>query len=244
VKASITVIIPCFNEEARLARSVRAIVSYLRESEFTADLLFVNDGSTDTTVELIEKLRSEVYPLAVEIRGWTQNRGKGAAVREGMLHAAREWCLICDADLSTPIEDLDRLLSAGADHDVIIGSRRAPGAQILAPQPWYRVIMGKFFSRLSGILLALPVNDVTCGFKLLSREAARKVGGKMTLDRWGYDAELIKIAVEQNCRMKEVGVRWTHDAGSKVRLGKDILRSACELVMIWRNSLNGRYRGE
>lgn len=242
---TLSVVIPCFNEEHRLALSVNKICQFLSAKPFESELVFVNDGSRDRTLALIDELREKArqFPMIhFSTYTWDSNRGKGAAVREGLLHAAGKFCLICDADLSTPIEDIDRLLPYKDSFDIVIGSRRVPGAEILTWQPWYRVVMGKCFSLLSSALLSVPVHDFTCGFKLIRGEVGQRLAARMSMDRWGYDSELLKLAVVQNFKIKEVGVRWAHDGGSKVRLGLDIFRSAAELGRIWWNGVCGIYR--
>jgi len=239
---AVSIIIPCYNEELRIRATVHRILAYAGVSEFEFEIFFLNDGSTDKTSDILHEFRTtRLQNVTFKVLEWDCNQGKGWAVKQGLLNATGQHILICDADLSTPIEDLNKLTAETERFDVIVGSRRVPGSVITAKQPPIRVFMGKIFSGLSRIILGVPINDFTCGFKLIEGKCARRIGDRMTISRWGYDSELLKIASVLKLRMKEVGVTWAHDSGSKVRLRSDIFSSALELIKVRWNALCGLY---
>ncbi|GAG97636.1 unnamed protein product, partial [marine sediment metagenome] len=173
----------------------------------------------------------------------SDNEGKGSAIRKGMLAAQGEYVLFMDADMSTPIEELDRLLPyLYQGHDIVIGSRKIPGAKIDVHQPRYREIMGEMFSRLSRVLTVRSVHDFTCGFKCFSKSCIQNIFERQRLAGWGYDTEVLFIAQKHGFRIKEVPVMWSDSADSKVRLWRDVVHSAFDLIRIRVNNLLRRYR--
>jgi dolichyl-phosphate beta-glucosyltransferase len=177
----------------------------------------------------------------VKIISYGINRGKGYAVKQGIIHSTGENILICDADLSTPISELDKLLKYSGDYNLIIGSRKQRDAKVIKPQPFIRRNLGRAFSFLSKIILNVEATDFTCGFKLIKKEAAKKIASKMLIHRWVYDSELLKIAAIHNFKIKEVGILWRNDGRSKVRLMNDIPTSLFDLVNIVYNSYMKKY---
>jgi dolichyl-phosphate beta-glucosyltransferase len=202
--------------------------------------VLADDGSTDGTAGIVEALAAELA-LPVRVLPSPTNRGKGNAVRRGMVAARGALVLMTDADLSTPIEELERLVAAietGAD--VAIGSRKMAGAQIEEHQPFLREAMGRVFTWLTR-LFVVDVSDVTCGFKLFRREAAHAVFAQVTLDDWSFDAEALYLTRRLGFTMVEVPVRWRDAAGTKVRRGRDAVQSAVGLARIVVNRARGRY---
>jgi dolichyl-phosphate beta-glucosyltransferase len=224
-------VIPAYNEEKRLGATLQKVRAFRPDAE----ILVVNDGSTDAT-------RSLALGLGVRVEGYPENRGKGFALRRGMSGASGDRILMTDADLSTPIEELP-LLEEALDRgsDLAIGSRKMPGARLLRRQAVLRETLGKGFTFLSQLALAVRVRDFTCGFKLFTRKAALDLFPRLTVDRWGYDSELLFLAARRGHRIAEVAVAWTNDQDTKVRLVRDVLQSLEDLARIRLNALLGRY---
>ncbi|HEV7732157.1 MAG TPA: dolichyl-phosphate beta-glucosyltransferase [Candidatus Binatia bacterium] len=237
---ALTVVIPAHNEAARIAEPLRAIDAHLRRHQPDSDIVVIDDGSTDATLAVVTDIAATLAtPLT--LLGSRPNRGKGFAVRAGMLHARGARVLMTDADLSTPIEELAKL-DAAIDRGaaVAIGSRKMPGAEVEVHQPWLRESMGKIFTLLVRGLV-VDVSDVTCGFKLFTRPAAHAIFGRVTLDDWSFDAEALYLARRLGFPLVEVPVLWRDVEGTKVRRGRDALRSAVGIARIVRNRLAGRY---
>lgn len=229
-----SVVIPAYNERRRLPATLTRVIAYLRKQSFTWEIIVVDDGSTDGMAEALE-------PFADQIRliRYPTNLGKGAAVRTGMLAAQGDWCLISDADLSTPIEELERLAEFRDRYEVIIGSRRVPGARIERPQVWWKVLLGRLGNVVIQTLVVPGIHDTRCGFKLFSRRT-RRVFELQRLTGFGFDDELLWLARRLHFRLVEVPVRWTNDEQSKVA-GRDYLRSLAEIAQIYWHRLRGRY---
>jgi dolichyl-phosphate beta-glucosyltransferase len=211
----LSVVVPAFNEADRLGSSVQRVRDYLTGRDVRFEIVLVNDGSTDGTGALmaeLAKLMPEVRVIDLE-----RNRGKGRAVREGVLASRGDRVLITDADLSTPIEELpklERALEVGVD--VASGSRFATGARIELAQPPHRVVMGRVFSAVVRLLLLRGVRDTQCGFKLLRADVARRVFTDLRIDRFAYDVELLYRCRMQGAHIAEVPVRWLHSGRSSV----------------------------
>jgi dolichyl-phosphate beta-glucosyltransferase len=236
----LTVVIPAYNESARIAEPLRRLGAYLAAHHPASELVLADDGSTDDTAAVVTRLAAALG-LPARVLPSAQNRGKGHAVRRGMLAARGSLVLMTDADLSTPIEELERLVPAirgGAD--VAIGSRKMAGAVIEERQPWLRESMGKVFTWLTRVFV-VDVSDVTCGFKLFRREAAHAVFARATLDDWSFDAEALFLIRHLGFTLVEVPVHWRDAAGTKVNRGRDAVRSAVGLARIVWNRLRGRY---
>jgi dolichyl-phosphate beta-glucosyltransferase len=226
----LSLVVPAFNEQARLPALMDAAQAFA--AGFTAlELLVVDDGSTDGTLKVARSFVGRAQPpLRVQVLGHFPNRGKGAAVRAGMLAAAEPWILMADADLSTPLEDLATLAAAGTP--VAMGSRAAPGARITRRQPLYRETMGKIFNKLIGIAGVTGFGDTQCGFKLFQREVAREIFSRVRIDRFAFDVEVIYLARKLGHRVAEVPVRWKHHAPSKVHALRDSSRMLVDLLRI------------
>jgi dolichyl-phosphate beta-glucosyltransferase len=239
----VTVVVPAYNEAGRIAAPLRTLAAYLRAHHPSSEIVVADDGSTDGTGALVEGLAAELaVPVRVLAAG--QNHGKGHAVRRGMTVARGDLVLMTDADLSTPIDELARLVAAiHAGADVAIGSRKMAGATIEVRQPALREAMGRVFTWLTR-LLVVDVSDVTCGFKLFRRDAARAIFSRAVLDDWSFDAEALFLARRLGFVLVEVPVRWRDVAGTKVRRGRDAIESALGLGRILVNHARGRYRIE
>jgi dolichyl-phosphate beta-glucosyltransferase len=236
----LSVIIPAFNESARIAAPLTAVHDYLCAQAYASEVVVVDDGSTDATFDLVRAVARD-WRLPVRAFRYRPNAGKGYAIKFGVAHARGRHVLFTDADLSTPIEETGRLLAAlQAGADVAIGSRKLPGAEIVVHQPWLRERLGKVFTWLARQLIA-DVTDVTCGFKAFRAAAARDIFSRVRVYDWSFDAEVLLLATRLGYTLTEVPVRWADCAGSKVRLGRDVLRSLEGLARIRLNAARGRY---
>ena len=241
--ASISIVIPAYNEGRRLGASLDAVLRYLASRRFSPyEVVVVDDGSTDDTVEVVERCRA-AHPEVRLLRN-PGNRGKGYAVRHGMLEATGDWILFSDADLSAPIEQLDQLLEAATrEHaSVAIGSRALDRSLIAVHQSPFRENAGRVFNLLVRLLAGLPFWDTQCGFKLFERHAAREVFRRQRIERFGFDAEALYIARKLGFASLEAPVRWSHSEGTKVRMLRDSLNMFLDLARIRWNDLRGRYR--
>jgi dolichyl-phosphate beta-glucosyltransferase len=237
----LSLIIPAFNEELRIARSLERILAFCNRQRYEFEVIVVDDGSTDETVKLIRE-RFEDNPQLRIIEQPT-HRGKGAAVKSGMLQGYGDYLIFSDADLSVPIEMLPDFLSKLQNqHDAAIGSRRALGAKIEVHQSFLRETMGKAFTLLSNLILGLRHSDVTCGFKGFRREVAQELFSRQRLNNWSFDSEILFLARCKSYRVSEIPVTWRNDEGTKVRIWKDVAASFLGVLAIRWNQLRGRYR--
>ena len=236
----LSVVIPAYNETARIGRTIPVLLTYLHGLDYAYELLIVDDGSSDGTGDMARQAVSG-EPRA-RVLEEPRNRGKGHAVRVGMLAAEGQFVLFCDADLSTPPEELEKFwpwLDSG--YEVVIGSRKMAGANISRRQPLWRESLGKGFTWLTNVIAAPGISDVTCGFKCFSREATQTLFSLSVIDDWSFDAEVLFIAQRLGYRTKEVPVSWHDEPGTKVRLWKDAIRSLLGLAKIRANFLRGCY---
>lgn len=225
---SISIVIPAFNEEARLPVTLSAVLHYVAEQHPDHEILVVDDGSTDHTAAVAEAFREQ--DPALRVLRLERNRGKGAAVRTGVLASTKEWVLVTDADLSTPIEELAALLRWGLlGNEVVIGSRGLPESDIRQRQPRYRELMGRGFNLLVRTLVLGGFRDTQCGFKLYRGDVAREIFEQAQLDGFAYDVEVLLMAKERY-HVREVPVVWYHAGNSKVSPGRDAGRMALDLL--------------
>ena len=227
----LSVVVPAYNESVRMVESLQGILDYLRPTVTRVEIVVVDDGSTDDTRTKIAEF-SERSP-EIRIVAYDRNRGKGYAVRQGMLASKGRRVIISDADLSAPIEDLPLLENAlERGCEIAVGSRALPGSVLTHRQPRYRELGGKVLN-LAIRLLAVPgIHDTQCGFKLFDGEAARRIFSKCTLDGWGFDVEVLYLARRMGYRVAEVPVHWAHREGSKVRPFADGVKILLDLVRI------------
>ena len=237
----LAIVIPMYNETARMASSLPQLKSYFAGQSYEYEYVIVDDGSTDQTAKMARELLSdEKHVRVLEER---PNRGKGHAVKVGMLAANAPVVLFCDADLSTPPSELEKFwpwLDKG--YDVVIGSRKMAGANITRHQPAWRENLGKVFTLLTNLIATKNISDVTCGFKCFKRDAAQVLFSRSVIDDWSFDAEVLFIAQQRKLKIKEVPVTWHDQAGTKVRLLKDASRSLIGLAKIRLNSASGKYK--
>lgn len=234
----LSVVIPVYNEQSRLDK-LNHVISFLKQQKFSSELIIVNDGSTDATLQKLSKYKS-TFPL--KIISYTKNRGKGFAIKTGMLASSGNYCLFTDIDLSTPLTELKKFLPFIEKFDVVIGSRKMSGAQLLKRQSNIRENMGKCFTYLSQKLLGLSVSDFTCGFKCFSKKSVNLIFPHARIERWGFDSEVLFIAQKRRLRVKEIAVEWENDFRTKVKFPQDIINSFTELVSIIINNIAGKYQ--
>jgi dolichyl-phosphate beta-glucosyltransferase len=236
---SLSVVVPAYNEEVRLRASLPAMLDYLEGTRRGFEVLVVDDGSADATREVANAFAARGV-RTVALGG---NRGKGAAIRAGVLDSTGDRVLLTDADLSTPISEVERLEPALERAEVVFGSRAVAGARIDEPQPIVRQWMGKTFNFMIRALVAGGIHDTQCGFKLLDGPTARALFPDLLLDGFAYDVELLWLARRRGLRVAEVGVVWNHSPDSRVRLFSDSARMALDILRIrllhWRRRQGG-----
>ncbi|HEX2928489.1 MAG TPA: dolichyl-phosphate beta-glucosyltransferase [Candidatus Binatia bacterium] len=240
-KPIVSLIIPAYNEEKRIGKSLEQILCFCNAQDYPYEVLVVDDGSTDDTVAFVRRRFGDVQQLRIFPQ--PERRGKGAAVQQGMLQGGGEYLFFSDADLSVPIEALPAFLAELKNNAAIaISSRRAPGAVIEIHQPYLRELMGRIFTALSNLVLGLRHSDATCGFKGFRRDIARELFTRQRLHNWSFDCELLYLAALKGYRVSEIPVTWRNDRATKVRLWKDVIASFLGLLSIRKNHLLGKYR--
>ena len=229
-----SVVIPAFNEAGRIGGSLRVILDYLGQISPESEIIVVNDGSTDATSEIVREKFSTAGTIATRLIEHSPNRGKGAAVRAGLLAATRPIGLFSDADLSTPIDDAPRLIGpiAAGEVDIAFGSRALDRRLIGHHQPWRREQGGRVFNFVVRVATGLPFWDTQCGFKAFRLDVCRPVFERAQTEGFGFDVELLYLAWRAKLRMREIPVNWNHFDGSKVSFFRDSLRMFGEVVAL------------
>jgi glycosyltransferase involved in cell wall biosynthesis len=235
----VSFVIPAYNEATRILDTLRRIAEYRKHLPYETEILVVDDGSTDETADIVERLGNSGLRL---IRNGT-NRGKGYSVKCGVLAATGDYVLFSDADLSTPIEEMANLLSAAdkENADVVVGSRGLDNRYIEKHQSTVREGGGRLFNVMVRMLLGLNIRDTQCGFKLFKRAKVQSAFQKQTTDGFGFDPELLFVMTQQGLKILEVPVRWSHAEGSKIRFFRDGVRMFTDLLRIRWNNLTGKY---
>ena len=236
----LSIIIPSYNEESRLPGSLEKIASYINARQRKTEVIVVDDGSTDRTATVARQYAEKISNLRVLSNG--VNRGKGFSVRHGSLEAKGNIILFTDADLSAPIEEADKLLRALDDHDVAIGSRAMNRQLIEAHQSAFREFAGVLFNKIVRTILRLPFVDTQCGFKAFRGDRCQIIFEQQTIERFGFDPELLYLARHHGLSIVEVPVRWSHSPATKVSLLKDSVQMFADVFIIRWNGLMGRYR--
>lgn len=236
----LSIIIPSFNEERRLPGTLEKIAAYIQTKRPNTEVIVVDDGSTDGTAVVAESYRDRISQLHVVCNG--RNRGKGFSVRHGSLEARGDVILFTDADLSSPIEEGEKLLAALGSHDLAIGSRAVDRSLIEVHQSPMREFAGIIFNRIVRIILRLPIVDTQCGFKAFRREKCRIIFEQQTIERFGFDPELLYLARHHGLSTVEVPVRWAHSPATKVSMLRDSVQMFLDVFVIRWNALRGRYR--
>jgi dolichyl-phosphate beta-glucosyltransferase len=232
----LSVVVPAYNEEARIGPSLERLAEYYGAQDYKWDIAVVSDGSTDRTNEIVSDFASK-HPNFKLIDS-QPNHGKGFVVRKGMLEATGDWILFCDADLATPQEETEKLISHMRDGaDIAIGSRPMKESKLEVRQPLYREFLGRCFNKAVKLLAIKGIDDTQCGFKMFTSKAAKDVFSRCTLDGFSFDFEALMIARDLGYRIDEVPIRWSHQEGSKVVLMRDGPRMLRDLVKL-------RFRGK
>lgn len=235
----ISIVIPVFNEENRIRKSLDEIGSFLKTYKEPSEVVIVDDGSWDSTPKILEEYKNKMKLQVVTLKN---NQGKGAAIRAGIGTAKGEKILFTDIDLSVPINFLESFNEAlTPEIDIVIGSREHPDSKIEVKQFWLREAAGYSFTVLTNAILQVGASDFTCGFKLFRREAARKIFAKQLINRWTFDAETLFLAKKYEFEVKEMPVEWKHGEGSKVRFPQDLIESFFALLQIRINDWMGKY---
>jgi len=239
----LSIIIPAYNESLRLANSLRTILAYLRENWPDAELIVVDDGSMDDTAALARQTLEDSGTVRTSVISYKSNLGKGRAVRLGLLAARSEVALFSDADLSTPITETPKLVDPifRGECDVTFGSRALDRSLIGIHQPWRREQGGRVFNMVVRLATGLPYWDTQCGFKAFRMSVCRPFVEAATVDRFGFDVELIYLAHRAGLRLREIPVRWDHYEGSKISLFSDSLKMVNEVGLIRQQARRGVY---
>jgi glycosyltransferase involved in cell wall biosynthesis len=236
----LSIIIPSYNEELRLPATLDKIASYIQSSGRNTEVIVVDDGSRDRTAQVAESYRGKFANFRVLSNG--VNRGKGYSVRHGSMEAQGDVILFTDADLSAPIEEADKLLAALKDHDVAIGSRAMDRGLIEVHESPFREFAGIVFNTIVRVILRLPFVDTQCGFKAFRRAPSRIIFEQQTIERFGFDPELLYLARHHGLSTIEVPVRWSHSPATKVNMLRDSVQMFVDVFIIRWNALRGQYR--
>jgi dolichyl-phosphate beta-glucosyltransferase len=236
-----SIVIPAFNEESRLAATLDQVLAFVQRERWAAEIVVVNDGSTDGTAALVRKyIRANSQMKLVENPG---NRGKGFTVRNGMLNASGDIVLFTDADLSAPIEEAPKLIASlreGAD--IAIGSRWLDPSLQTHRQSVLRQALGRVYNLLMRGILGMNFRDTQCGFKAFTRDAVRKVFPEQKIEGWGFDPEVLYLGQRAGLKIAEVAVRWGHDTGTRIHPFRDGFQMLLDMVSIRWSALRGNYR--
>lgn len=235
----LSIVIPAYKEAHRIHKILDAIFEFEKIKDYRIETIVVVDGSPDNTAEVAEKYKDKIKNLQVVDR--RENKGKGYTVREGMLKAKGKYVLFSDADNSTPIEQVDKLLKYRNDYDVIIGSRYVYDGKLAVPQSFIRKMGGRTLNFLIRTLAVSGIKDTQCGFKLFSNKAAQEIFDKQTFDRFSFDIEILAIARSLGYKIREVGITWYDDPHSTVNPIKDGIRMIKDAWTVRENVNNRKY---
>lgn len=237
---TLSIVIPAYNESKRILQTLEKINSFLSANRVTAEVLIVDDGSRDNTRAVVEDFirgKNNFYLLQN-----VTNKGKGISIQNGVMRAQGKYVLFSDADLSTPIESVLPMMNLMGSYDGVIASRRLKDSKLVIRQPFYREFSGRVFSILVRLLLLKGFIDTQCGFKLFRAEVAKHIFSKLTIHRFGFDVEILFVAVKKgHYRIKEFPVQWTDSPSTTVRLLKDSINMFFDLLRVRRNDWQRKY---
>ncbi|PYT01825.1 MAG: glycosyl transferase [Acidobacteria bacterium] len=241
--SEISIVIPAFEEEARVGDSIEKILSFLQKNSINAELIVVDDGSRDRTADAAREAFSSASDTPTNVIRYEENRGKGFAVKTGLLAAKSDIAIFSDADLSTPIEEMPKLIDPirNGEYDLTFGSRALDRTLIGTHQPWRREQGGKVFNLVVRSLTGMPFWDTQCGFKAFNMTKFRPLLDLMKIDRFGFDVEFLYVAKLHGLRLKEIPVRWNNDERSKVSVVRDSIRMFKEVTEIRGYAKRGAY---
>ena len=249
----ISIIIPAYNEEKRIEKTLERIFSYMKLKKHDFEMVVVDDGSKDKTVEVVELFRKKidknkkskdikkVNKNRIKILKNVKNKGKGHSVKRGMLAGEKKWLLFSDADLSTPIEEIEKFEKYIDQYSIIIASRNLKESQIKIKQPKLRSTLGKIFPFIVNLFTIRGIKDTQCGFKLFRKDVADKIFPLQTSKGFAFDVEVLFIAKKHNYKIKEIPVIWVNALGSKVDPIKDSIGMFLDLIRFRFNSIIGKY---
>lgn len=237
----LTVLLPSYNESSIIESSLKEINDFLDSKKYKSEIVVVDDGSRDNSKLIINDLKLKIKRL--KSFGYEENRGKGGALKEGVLHSSGKYIIFTDVDLSVPIAMVDQFLEEleKGKNDVVIGTRKIKSAKVLVHQPWLRENLGKGFTFITRIVTGVNVSDFTCGFKGFTNESAKKIFGNSRLARWAYDAEILYLAKKFKYKIFEVPVTWTNRKDTRVKLWDAVVTSLTDLVRLKLNDWSGKY---
>jgi len=235
-KIDVSVVIPVYNEERRIKSTLEKIISYFKFRKITYEIIVVNDRSVDKTVDVV----SSFFKKGVRLIQNNSKKGKGASVRKGMIESKGRIVMFSDADLSTPITEFSKLVQyIDEGYHVVIGSRAIKGANVVKPQPFYRIIMARFFNFLVNLFVIKGIKDTQCGFKMFKKNAVKNIFRKQKLTGFSFDVEVLYLARMNGYLVKEVPIKWINDEASKVSPLKDSIKMFSDVIKI-RKMYGGR----
>lgn len=243
MKNLLSIVIPAYNESERLGATLKEVLQYIQANKLEAELIVVDDGSKDNTAEIAREICEEFADIETKVIRYEENRGKGFAVKTGFLAAKGDIALFSDADLSTPISELQKLVEPIklGKYDVAFGSRALDRSLIGVHQPWRREQSGKVFNLIVRTLTGMPFWDTQCGFKAFNLKKFRPLLDVMKIERFGFDVEFLYVANYHKLRLKEIPVRWDHCEGTKISFLRDSRKMFFEVNQIRSNAKKGAY---
>ena len=234
---TLSVIIPAYNEERGVRGTLRLLSAYLAAREWQWEVRVVDDGSTDGTRQIVEEFSRSEPRVVLQAE---PHRGKGGAVRAGMLASRAAYRFMCDADLSMPVREIDRFMPPAFDTDVAIGSREGIGARRVG-EPLFRHVAGRVFNSLVRFSTIRDIQDTQCGFKMFSAAAAETIFPRVTVEGWAFDIEVLYLARLHNLRVREIPIEWHFRADSRLRMGRDSITMLREVMRVRRRARRGDY---
>lgn len=227
----LSAVIPAYNEERRLPKTLSSVIDYFNNNNILSEIIIVDDGSTDKTIDIVESFLKNYKNIS--LIKLPQNRGKGFAVKTGVMSANYPYVIFFDADGSTPISEIDKLLEHIENNDIVIGSRYADKNTVKRMQTFPRRVVGKIANFLTSKLLFSDIKDVRCGFKIFRNDVAKRIFNEQTISGWGFDPEILALAKISGMTIIEVPVAWSDEGNSKVRLLQDSFKGFFEIFRVW-----------
>ncbi len=229
----LSIIIPAYNEGKRIENTLKTWLAYLKKNKWNFELIVVDDGSKDNTFIIVKKFKN------VKLISYKPNHGKGHAVRTGVLASKGDYVLFCDADLSTPVEELGNLFPYLNNYEIVIASRALKESRVKTL--FIRKFLGRIFNFIVGILMSFYIKDTQCGFKLFRKEAAKEIFNKQIINGWAFDVEILFLAKKLDYKTKEVPIKWQHFEHEGVTPARQTIKMFKEVLKIRLNSLLGKY---
>jgi len=233
----ISLVIPAYNEEKLIVSSIKKVLTYMLKNKYNFEVIVVDDGSKDKTKEKVRSIKDK----HVKLLSYKPNKGKGHAVKTGMLAAKGDLLLFLDADLSTPIEEIEKFIPLTKKYDVVIASRALKESKIKVHQPFYREFIGKVFNKMVQLLAVWGIKDTQCGFKMFTRKAANMIFKRQRIYGWAFDVELLFIAKKYRLKIKEMPVTWINEGDSRVSPIKSSIQMFIQILKINLNNIKGYY---